>query len=87
MEKYSDCTECKYYDDGCNAERNREYLSTPPWPPRCCKLKKYRVQGIFELEVEAPDEKGAKEAAGRILKIDGIRYNIVEVRECEFYYF
>ena len=83
MEKYSDCAESLYYDDGCNAERNREYLQMPPWSPRCCKLKKYTVRGIFAIETEAYDERAAKEKAGRILQADGIGYSIVEVLEVQ----
>ena len=43
-------------------------------------MAKYKVQGCFTLEVEAEDYIDARETAQRILKNDGIVYQIIDVQ-------
>ncbi len=43
--------------------------------------KLYRVMGIFSLEVEGEDFREVREKAHRILRVDGIEHNIMNVEE------
>ncbi|WP_162523552.1 hypothetical protein [Calorimonas adulescens] len=43
--------------------------------------KLYRVMGIFSLEVEGEDFREAREKVHRILRVDEIEHNIINVEE------
>lgn len=43
--------------------------------------KRYRVNGIFFVELNASNVMEAREKAHRILKADGIKHNVIEIEE------
>lgn len=45
--------------------------------------KRYRVNGIFSLEVEGEEVRDAKETVERILRTSGIDGRVVEIEEVE----